>query len=404
MKSARTRAVLLTDDGLAALQAALRRKWKREYPQDKLTREIRATLFGVAVKTSDRIIANAGVDRTTLIHVFANLGEEWDDAYVELPQSEPEPEPQVDGVAPQPERFPSSEAASGTKTPKTRPWWVLSIVAALLFPMAMNWATPSSGDWKVSMTKVFIRATDLYQAGDYEEAQRLIDLGLREARGTNHAGAISGWLKVAGDMAALHGDFAQAKLKYKSAILLRIETETQASIPGIQQPLGAAEIELGEYENAKRNLSEALAGFIKLKIPGGVSTCHRDLANLALHQKQYDLALHELSLAQQALVTETQTDMLVDIDALEALAWAGLDKNQEAKKRLQECLSYWEAKKHQRWIARTKLQLAAVELALKNPARAAELAAASKVVYEQVRDRAGLKEASELLIRASRPE
>jgi non-specific serine/threonine protein kinase len=112
MSQQRSRGILLTDEGLERLEAALNDRWNalpdREkharYRTTTLTNEVREALLGCSRGTVRRILQRQPADRSTIVKAFESVGCAWQEAYCRLPSGEEKaPRPRRAGDAEEPD-------------------------------------------------------------------------------------------------------------------------------------------------------------------------------------------------------------------------------------------------------------------------------------------------------------
>ncbi|MBX7133079.1 MAG: hypothetical protein K1X67_10420 [Fimbriimonadaceae bacterium] len=394
----RKRAVRLTDDALAQLMNALYTRWKASGATGRLTREARAELLGVSVSTGDRIINQQGVDRHTLVLAFQSLTLEWGDGlceYVVRPGDE-EPEPPAATVDP---AVPSPLTRS-----KRRMRWLLWPLAAL-FLVGANPVYQEVSFWYDSayisslaedFNKSLNMATNEYFAGHYVVAEEEIGKALKLARRLGRAEMIALALRIEADIVAAQGSLSEARDLYAQALTIRESMRDARSRPALLEAIGDLETRIGDLKSAEIHLKEGLKGYSQQNDLGGITMCTRDLGTVAIEHGRLDEASRLFASALEVLAGKDPA-MVKDIEARQALVLGERGQFAEAKEALQACLDFWVKKDHQRWIAKTRWQLATVEAASGDLRKALQSLALAREGYQRAGDRAGVADCERTL-------
>ncbi len=344
----------LSTSALALLESELQRAWVTKAPGKKLTRQLRADLFGVSPKTADQILGRNGVDRATLALAFTNLGLEWKDEYCE------------DSVCPVESGDPSPTAEQAA--PRRRPLWAGAAIVIAAIAGGVWWhfrpSTPdTSQDWAVKFNVLFESANDKYHHARYDEAAAELQRAKEIAGEHQSAGLIATTLRLAGDLEAERGNLKLAAQDYTEALHLREMIGDKVSQPAIQEALGTVQIDLRLLPEAKQNLLLALEGFTKAGDAYGTAMAQRDLGKVCLAAQDLTEAESWLVSARTTIKGQGRHELEFDIQSSEAMIAKQQGHLDEARAKLSECLRYWTERHHQRWIARTQQQLGSVELA-----------------------------------------
>lgn len=404
----RKRAVRLTPEALAALQAALAQRWQDDARDGRLTRETRAELMGVSVTTAGRILSGGGVDRATLALAFKTVGLPWSDSCCEHATEEGDVEkPEV--AAQTPTELPPTPGGGPRKRGFVEAYafgaCVLAVVAALaLSPRTSAPSHPpvdEAAKWGNVFNSYLYDGIARYHRADYAGCRR--DLQQAHALAEKHDSAIHLALVIhtEGDLAQEQGRLQEAKTNYQAELTVRSRLIDPRPKPGIYESLGEVETRLGEYRSAANDLRLALDDFRRLRDPVGIAIVTGDLGSVAFGDGRLDEAdaLFRQSLA--LLGSLSKPDIVWDVQGRRALVLLKRGRADEARRTLASCLDYWTKKGHPRWIAVSELQLAMADEQLGDRSAAVARLARSRAAFESVGDRARLAEATERLRRLS---
>ena len=400
--STRRRAVRLTPEALDALQTALFRAWSDAGEGSKLTRERKAELLGVSIVTAERVLHGKGVDRTTLVFVFKNLGLPWEDSNC-----------QQDFV---PLKKAGTEVGRSTEVPKIstpkrkypgRPvsLFGLSFVAlGAAFLASGRMSFEDCPDWTVQYGTLFAAGCDAYNRGDYSTARHDFDGAAKLARKYEGLGYLADSYRMQGELASAQGDFAEAVTKYQEALDLRILLSKQSKdarlhIYSLQEVMGDAELSLGRLSAAKDHFSQSLYGFSSMNDKGGIASSYRGLGTVAAKQGNPEEAHGLFRKGLDALKGQESADMAFDIRARDATLLLKSRGHEAAIRELQTCLDHWNSQQHPRWIATTKRQLASVYAAYGESHQALDLLVQSRSLFTSVGDKAGADDCTKQLQR-----
>ena len=389
-KAPRNRAARLRPEALAALEAALDARWGKDRAHAKrLTWEDRKDLLGVqAIATARKILANEGVDRSTLKLAFERLDLPWSEGYLEPPTPVPEPAP-ADADLEEPPPPPET---------KPKPYRRLAIAGtlAVLILATAGWmahaltAPATAEDWGLACARAYDEGLALYHRGDYKGAHAPLERALDIARRHDSAEKMSLARGLAGNLAGAEGDLQEVKKEYEEAWRLRDQLHEEFQKPSLEEALGDVETRLGEYDAAEAHLLSSMEGYRRFGDPVGVVLAQRDLGSVALGKGDLDGADDWLrqGLAGLRRVSKSQPDIVADILSRQALVLLERDHPQEARTLLQGCLDHWSRKGQPRWIALTEMQLALTEERLDLRDAARERLARSLDAFGRIGDRA----------------
>ena len=403
---ARRRAVRLTDEARQILKSALFERWRRDSGDKKLTREVRAGLLGVSVATSERVWEGKGVDRPTLTLAFKNLGLDWQDSYCVDASGQNLCPPSSDQVV----------DVSNLDSLRTKsPIWIrltfatiavlalCTTIVVILHRPTTTWAVRSDKPWQDQFCLIMAKGTESYHRAEYGHAQSQLDEAIGLARSHDAVGELAGALKLSGDLAAVRGSFQLARTRYEESATLWATLNQEPSRACVLEALGDLQTRTGDFEGARKNLTQALETFNLSKDSVGVAMAMRDLGSLSFCSGNLSSALNWFRAGMHELKGSSKPDIEADIRGRQALVLQKQGHPKEAHDILQNCLRYWTQRDHPRWEATIKFRLAAVEIDLGNRKSASLLLASSKTIFGGLGDAPNATEASNLLERLAKP-
>ncbi len=399
VKKARSRAVPLTPEALEILNKALTQKWQSIAKGQRLTREEKASLLGVSLATSERVLKGKPVDRPTLTHVFKSVGVAWDDSFCLLPKAESQ-----ESSLPQ-------ELQDKPPVPKRTHHLRRNILAGIavfivLVMVQKDTRAGSVNDWRIAYLKETSLATSSYHSADYVNARQHLESAISLARRNDNIGGMGEALYWAGQLAMVNGDYEVAKEHLESAYLLKTTLGAGRDSSYIAEGLGNAEVALGNYKIAVDHYKNSLkmAGnqmnhVMIAQAYRGLGTEAHCSGDLETAERSYDAGL--------ALVANDakEADLCQDLIARRALVWRDLGQLDKALGVITNCLEHWKRFKgegHPRWIARTQLQLATIHFRKGSLDKASSLIQASREIYIALKDQSGVDE-SEAMLAAKSP-
>ncbi len=389
----RRRAVRLQPEAQALLVQALNESWSKSPGPGKFTREEKAERMGVSLATSNKILRGEGADRTTWEYVFMRLGVGWSDSYCMDPSS-------PEGVA-------RLDLSPGDDQTNPRPTWFpvvaagIAIIAILAAASGMmKGPVRELYDWRGEFNNQISLAEMAYHRADFAEAERLTDSAVKLARERENASCLADSLRMAGDVQSGKGDFAAAKGRYEEALRIREALLQINSRPALFEALGNTELKLNNIDAAEKAFKASREGFIKSKDPNGVVMAMRGLGSVAHRRGKLDDASEWFRKCHSIAREHGQHPMIADVAARQALVLRDRNQLNEAAGLLQICLTYWTSVRHARWIAKTRLELATVELRQGRTALAESRLLQSETAYLRIGDLAGAADAKALLAAA----
>lgn len=406
----RRRAVCLTDEGLTLLKQALLRCWERDRGSRRMTRKIRADMLGVSEPTGSKIMSGQGVDRSSLLIAFGNLGLEWSDDYCvhvrtngAIDHSDCVESAPGESAAAAEAEFTSGSALSEVPSPPVRrKRWVWAVAAfafvvALCQPISVALDAWGYGQKQQSvhqrLVAEYYAGIREYQIGNFRSAKEHCDRVLALSRESRSYYDLAMALRLAGEIAAAKGDLQRAKQHFLGAVSIRETVQDVSALPATYEVLGDLEIRLREFDSAERHLAQSLEGYRKARDKVGVAMALRNLGWLDFqrgdHAKAtayYDQALAEVH------GDSDNVDLKSDIEARMALVLGEQGHHDAARAILNECLRHWRAKPHARWVGRTSFQIGTLERSAGRSDLARKWLEEARATFQSVGDVAGVEE------------
>lgn len=340
----------------------------------------------VSLATSIKITRNTGSDRTTWEHVFSRVGLPWSDDLC---------------VA-------SSQAAEANPLPPVRPQGsyrvplafvacvaVLTLVSIALLRPRVELADRAS--WKEQFFQASEGGEQAYTRADFATAEQLTERAVLIARKHEHAPSLANALRLAGQVQSGRGDYASAKERFEESLKIREAMLQTDNLPPLYEAIGEMELKLGNLDSAEAAFTASRNGFIRKENLGGIAMAYRGLGSVAHFRGSYSEASRLFDLSLQAARRANEHAMIADVTARRALVLRDQLRLSEALQSLHLCSAYWAAAGHSRWIAKTQVDLATVEIAAGHFESAKPRLTASLVAYRKIGDAAGVATARELL-------
>lgn len=377
------RGIKLTPEAILIVEARLEQEWREQHRHGKLTRRGMAELLHLSEKTASRMLRGDRVDRATVKVAFQRLEIVWDEAFIEVEPAEPA----------ETDRLPGREARQSR----------IMVAAVIAIASAAFWGgsrlsapnvqpTPT---WRIEFFDRLAKGTEQYQKGDLQRAKSEFEAVLQLAQTHDDLSGKGEALRMLADIDLAQGRFREARDGYAAALEAKEKTGQSSTYPAIQQALGVAELKLKNYSAAKAWMRKSIDGFIGVNDLSGTAMVQRDLGVLAAAQGDFEGALAWFASARSGFDRATNTGLLMDIRAQEALVHLRLGDLAKADQMLADCLEFWKREGHARWIARTKLQLSKVKSAAGERLLADRLRAESASAFRQIGDRVGAAEAED---------
>lgn len=412
-KRSKRRAVRLTPEGLEILRVALAEGWREVGVELRLTRDRRAELMGVSVVTGDRILGGKGVDRSSLMHAFVKLGLKWEDSYC-FPVDADAPAVSPPERTPESVPGPESDVPSNVEQGRAPKWFPLVAVATVGFAAMVVLSSVARPAQPAPVEDETVAArrqlTDLtrrgdlrFHAGDYAAAAELLNRAVQLARDHGVPGELATALRFQGDLQGWRGDYRDARTSYEESLSLWNALKKSQCLPPVNEALGDVATRMGDFTAAQKFLTDSLEGFRSENDLPGMAMAERNLGTLSYKQGRLEEADRWLQSALSRIKGQNKPDMETDIRGRQALVMGRRGRFDQARKTLEECLAYWTAKKHPRWIAVTKLQLGTIEEMAGDQPRSKKLLAEAEAEFEALGDRGGAAEAHSLLSQTTAP-
>ncbi|MCC7435377.1 MAG: hypothetical protein IT363_11890 [Methanoregulaceae archaeon] len=380
------RGIKLTPEAILIVEARLEQEWREQHRHGKLTRRGMAELLHLSEKTASRMLRGDRVDRATVKVAFQRLEIVWDEAFIEVEPVEPA----------ETEHVPGREARQSRLVPMVA---VVITIASAAYWGGSRLSAPNvqpTPTWRVEFFDRLAKGTEQYQKGDLQRAKSEFEAVLQLAQTHDDLSGKGEALRMLADIDLAQGRFHAARDGYAAALEAKEKTGQTSTYPPIQQALGVAELKLKNYSAAKAWMRKSIDGFIGVNDLSGTAMVQRDLGVLAAAQGDFEGALAWFASARSGFDRATNTGLLMDIRAQEALVHLRLGDIAKADQMLADCLEFWEREGYARWIARTKLQLSQVKQAKGLQAEALALMSEAASEFRKVGDPTGLAEAKAL--------
>lgn len=227
-----------------------------------------------------------------------------------------------------------------------------------------------------------------YHAGKYPVALAQGSAALKLANDAQNPIMMTGALRLRGDVLTAKGHFAEAVQVYETAKRVAESFDLKWQRGSLLEALGVVQGRLGQTRLAERNLRLSLSLLVDIDRRGATGTA-RSLGELALQKGDAVTARRWYKESRELMQADPDGDLLQDMRAQEALLLCQEGYHTKALADLQACLAWWRRKGHDRWVARTLLQLATVYEATPNQPAARQVASEALACYERIADRAG---------------
>jgi tetratricopeptide (TPR) repeat protein len=380
----RSRAIALNKRGLITLEEGLQETWKAKHAPSRLTRALRAEIFGLSVKTSDRICAAQPVDRGSLVTAFAAVGLEFGQEHTGEPPASPTKDP--------PERV----MAEGRRLGIILMGMILFVLVAL--------GAAAARPRPILIHSPDYRAPELmksgladYHAGRYEEARKKYHQALEASREARDSGGLAEAYKALGELAVFDGDYVEAEALYKKVLILLETTGIPGQVPRVQQLLGQTQELQGRTDAARASYLEALKGFTQMPEEYSAAMVQMDLGGLEREAGDYSSAEAWFITCEATL---KRLDKKPELAAV-AMEIARLERDRGnyalAFDRLNQALAFWTSESHARWQGTIHLEIARVHLAKGEESSARRSAATAEEFYREAGDSIGEKKARSLV-------
>lgn len=380
----RSRAIALNERGLTVLQAGLEETWKTKHAPARLTRALRAEIFGLSVKTSDRICAGQPVDRGSLATAFAAVGLEFGEVHAGEPLASPKPERQ-ERVMPEGRRL-------GIILAGMILFVLVALGAAAARPRPLLIHSPdyqAPGLMKSGLAD--------YHAGRYEEARKKYHQALEAAREARDSGGLAEAYKALGELAVFDGNYVEAEELYRKVLVLLETSNFPNQVPRVRQLIGQAQELQGRADDARASYLEALKGFTEMPEEYSAAMVQMDLAGLEREAGDFSSAEAWLITCEATLKRLEKKPELAAV----AMEIARLERDRGnyalAFDRLNQALAFWESESHARWQGTIHLEIARVHLAKGNETSARASATTAEGFYREAGYAIGEEKARSLL-------
>lgn len=402
----RHRAVRLTLEGQKKLKDALTAVWRTEFPGTRQTREARAEYLHLSIATAEKLLAGKPVDKSTIQLAFQRLGLPWSESFCEGDHS----------------HVPDTAQRETRQLDRriSRRVWTLGIASVACLAAFMSWRVATRATEEAAKRAEIMRTQELeesgvkdYNEGRYLEAETKLNAAFKLAASRDLATGMASTVRILGDIAAAKGDLKLARSRYLDALDLRQKVfklnagdnskNFAGAIPPVFEGLGAVEVRMDLFSEARAHFESALEGYREQKVPSGVSMAYRGLGTVACKQQKFDESVRQFKLALQSLnPKDADSDLAYDIRARMAVARAHQGATDEALVTLDACLKHWQEKGHLRWQAETRMQLGQVAELVGQTTEARNHFKKALAEFQAVGDAENARQATQLLGRLSR--
>lgn len=402
----RQRAVRLTNDALRRLQRRLIDDWEELSMEGRLTRGARAGLMQVSVGTAERILKQKGNDRAILQQAFVSVGLEWEDSNCEpMPtpalSGEGLDEAPVHGEEKEPRRrvvlWPGASRAAVTAFVLCTPMLLATVLGTRL-PAQSPVAVPSPEEPGPALAV----AWSAYHSGAYEDAIGKLEIATKLAAKSGDVGAMAEAIRLEGEVCAAQGRDEDAIAFFNDALVLLSKFPFDWARGSLLEVVGVAEMRLRRFESAERHMMESHAVLKSNADWRGVASTSRSLGSLAAARGNRASAKSWFASARDVMKDDPDPQLVIDIKAQEAMLSAADGQTDQALRDLNQCLTEWKQRGHERWMATTLLQIAKVRGMRNERPQVVVAASEAKEKFEAVGDRRGVAACSELLSSAIR--
>ncbi len=389
----RNRAVKLTPEALARLEAAVVTTWQETSPGRKLTREARAELLGgLSPSTVEKIFKSEGVDRSSLATAFLSVGLELSEGDLQPPAAEEKSDP-LDEAAPPP-------APSGSH----HKLWLGILAAGCLLALGwavLQWNEQRAPRWRAEADAALKRGETLYQQGRLQEAREQTNLVVVLARRHDSATRQAGALRQLGDIDAAEGNLHAAEAEFLGALEIYRKLNRDGHVPEMLEAIGNLQLRIGKLDHAKRNFQESEELSRKHNLTTMETMAIRGQGSVAYEQGDYDAAKDFFAECLVNLSKLDAPDMVVDVRGRLAMVHHREGKSEKALDELKDCLKYWEEKDSRRWIGLVQMDIGSVLLDMKKKREAVEALQLAREIFRDVGDKFNQEKAENLLRQAS---
>lgn len=404
----RRRAVRLGPDALARLQRALAAKWEAEFPERRLTRELRAELLGLSLATSERLLRGEGVDRATLVIAFRACGLTLQEAdyQTEAAKAAPAEHPATPAESEGP---PGVAAGPATGRParghraRILRWGAVALVAlTLVLGSSHGRRAPQPAAWRAEFDAIYQRGLDHYHHGRLTQAQAELDRALALAKAHDSVYGFGYALRLAGDLAYAQGKYEEAEALFYECLRARRRLGAEQFLPEVWEAIGNVQLRRGRLAAAKASMQTSLDGHTRIDHEVGMAMAARGLGSVAYRQGDLKGAREWFRRSIEFLEDVPEPGLRTDIRGRMALVLHREGRSREALEDLQACLRYWRERRALRWIALIEMEIAGILADTRAHSLAQAYAARSAQGFRAIGDRGNEVAAQALLMRVGR--
>jgi len=424
----RTRAVRLSPEGIAVLENHLEARWKAEYPEERLTRPLRAELLGISVRTADRLLSGGPVDRSSVTTAFARTGCTQVSDYLIEQESFSETENEEEGesasaslnlpqkavvtvqnslqevISDQPSASTDSRLGR-TDAPRGRPtlgalYWALVLVPTVslivVAALTTDWGgySMTSQKFRDSIQDTLTRGHDAFQRGEYGRSEQLFYEAIEKNQTARDTAYFADAKRGLANIAVYRGEYLKALEFVNEAMTLQGEFDAENPYGPLNEMKGDILMKLGKPLEAEKCYRSAIVFYGRSKDPMGVAMVQGELGSVFTKTGRLPEAEAEISSSLKWLEFNKRPREIAAIKLLQASLRIKQGRAAEAVQTARDSLAFFAKEGHKRWMAKSNLILGTALLAAKKRAEAERCFEDSNRLYSEIQDREGQKAVS----------
>ncbi len=426
-RAKRARAVRLSPEGIAVLDDHLETRWRAEFPDERLTRPLRAELLGVSVRTADRLLSGSPVDRSSVATAFARTACEL------LPEYLIEQDPTAAGnselgmdddldttdedriyesveVADSPvtviatsesSKFSSTTESvrreSRSDSPPRAFYWALLLVPVISVMIIAGATTGRGNDamanqqYRESIQILLTKGHDAYQKGEYDKSERLFYEVLEKNQVARDTTYFADAKRGLANLAIYRGDYSKALKLVDESLALHQEFDADNPYGPLNETKGDIYMKLGSIAEAEKSYRTSIIYYGRSNEPLGVAMVQGELGSIYTKTNRLAEAETELTSALKWLKFNKRPREIAAIQLLRAELRIKQNRIAEAIQIARDALAYFTKEDHKRWKAKSNLVLGRALLAAKSTSQAESCFKEAESLYREIKDREGLK-------------
>lgn len=276
--------------------------------------------------------------------------------------------------------------------------WFILLIVCCLGGVAIAIATfRREPDWKRDFQRIFMRAENYYNYGDYCAAKQEVQRALQFSDLHREPGFKADALFMAGKVESAAGTLDAAEQCFRQALTLRRAFGDELQCSSVYERLGEVQLRRKHFDSAASCFKSALDGFTKEGHAAGVAEAHRGLGSVHYARKEYAEALDQFDRCEKSLPEVSKADFLADLSGLRAMVFVELGRFEEARELLTQARRHWVSKGHLRWIASTDTKFGKLEHRAKRVQLARDYFQRAISNFVQAGDQASRREVEDLL-------